>query len=383
MNVTVVTALPYYPQWEIYPEYKGMLYRTEQHGEVLVKRAWHYSRSHPGAIGRIMHEASLGAFALPRILNALNQADVAIIVSPDLSLAFVAARAARALDVPYVLSVQDVMPDAAIELGMLADGAPARLARHFARSIYSSAQRIYTLSEGMRSRIDALSGVGEKTHIVPNTIDTREFELGADGGRPFREEFVSPGTFAVVHSGNMGEKQDLDVLLRAARSLLPENDVHFYVFGDGAVRGRFEQRCREWSLSNVSLKPFQSRELLPHMLRGADAVLVSQRAEVVDIVVPSKLVTAMAAGAMIVAACADDSDTARILRASGGGVIVPAGDAEALVTALRAIKAGHIDERRHRERVREYAVQHFQREKAYAPVVDFLMRYAPTTTRSL
>src|SRR3989454_2808998 len=57
---------------------------------------------------------------------------------------------------------------------------------------------------------------------------------------------------------------------------------------------------------NVSHHPLQERSLLSHVLSGADVVLVSQLAEVVDIVVPSKLVTAMGAGAMIVAARSEE-----------------------------------------------------------------------------
>ena len=56
------------------------------------------------------------------------------------------------------------------------------------------------------------------------------------------------------------------------------------------------------ALENVSHYPLQSRSFLAHMLSGADIVVVSQVAEVIDIVVPSKLLTAMASGAMIVAA---------------------------------------------------------------------------------
>ena len=67
-----------------------------------------------------------------------------------------------------------------------------------------------------------------------------------------------------------------------------------------------------------------------HMLHGADIFLVSQVSSIVDIVVPSKLATAFGAGAMVVASCAENSETARLVRESGGGIVIPAGDDEAL-----------------------------------------------------
>jgi hypothetical protein len=132
----------------------------------------------------------------------------------------------------------------------------------------------------------------------------------------------------------MGEKQDLHLLLRAARRLKDNANIHFYVFGDGAVKREFLRVRDDWGLANVSHFPLQERSLLPHMLYGADICLVTQLPEVVDIVVPSKLITAMGAGAMIVAACAEQSETASLLRASGGGIVVPASDDQAVMLML-------------------------------------------------
>ena len=110
--------------------------------------------------------------------------------------------------------------------------------------------------------------------------------------------------------------------------------------------------------------------MLRHMLSGADVVLVSQLPEVVDVVVPSKLLTALGAGAMVVAACACDSETARLLSESGGGVVIPASDDEEFVRVIRRVRAGDVDSAGHRRRARAFAVKHFDRTTVYGPLVQ-------------
>jgi hypothetical protein len=110
------------------------------------------------------------------------------------------------------------------------------------------------------------------------------------------------------------------------------------------------------------------------MLAGADMVVVSQLPEVIDIVVPSKLLTAMGAGAAILAAGDPSSELAKLIDASGGGVVIPASDDEALVRTIQAFKTDPTAVTRRRQLAREYAMKHFDR----ASVFDELLRRSPS-----
>jgi colanic acid biosynthesis glycosyl transferase WcaI len=366
--VEVATSMPYYPEWRIRPAYRRALWRTERRDGIRIRRSWHFVRPRPTTITRILHEATLSLLALPNMVRVLRGARRAYIVSPALSYALTAAAVARLLRVRFTLVVKDVMPDAAVELGMMTNPIMVGASRRMARAAYGLADEIHTLGEGMRRRIAREADDPEKIHIVPDTIDPGELEPVSREVNEFRQRFVPDGTFAVLHTGNMGKKQDLFLLLRAAERLRHDRSVHFYVFGDGAVRDDFLSARDARGLDNVSHYPLQERRMLRHMLSGADAVLVSQLPEVVDIVVPSKLLTALAAGAMIVAACAPDSETARLVDRSGGGVRTPAGDDEALARAIADIRAGSVDAAACREAARAFATETFGRDAVYGPI---------------
>jgi colanic acid biosynthesis glycosyl transferase WcaI len=322
----------------------------------------------------LLHEATLSLLAIPRIIEALRGAAVVYVVTPDLGYAFVGMVIARLFPARRVLVVKDVMPDAAVALGMLRSRWAIAASSLLARVTYRWAQEIHTLCEGMRRRIARQDATPAKIRIVPDTIDAAELLPVPRERNEFRQRYAPSGTFAVLHAGNMGKKQDLQLLLRAARRLRDERGVHFYVFGDGAAKDEFVHVKEQWGLDNVTHYPLQERRMLAHMLSGADVVLVSQLAEVVDIVVPSKLITALGAGAMVIAACAPESEAADLVRASNGGVLIAPGDDAALADVICRIRAGHVDTEAYRRRGREFALRHFDRSAVYGPLADELMR---------
>lgn len=367
-DVRVATSMPWFPQWEIWPEYRGALWRTETHKGIRIFRAWHLISPHPSTLTRILHEVSISLFSVVNMVRALWRADVAFVALPLLSYAFTSSLVAAVMRVDRILIVKDILPDAAVELGMMRNSVLIAVSRWMARCAYALAIEVHTLGAGMVRRIARAAGPSKEIRIVPDTIDGDELAPEPFASNEFRRRFVPPGVFSVLHTGNIGKKQDLDLIVRAAERLRHDSKVHFYVFGDGAERAAFVERLATLALPNVSHFPLQERAMLRHMLSGADVVLVSQLPEVVDIVVPSKLVTALGAGAMVVAACDPASETAGLVNKSGGGIVIPPSDDAALVEAIGRIRNGLVDVGCHRARGRAFALATFDRKAVYGPV---------------
>ena len=74
------------------------------------------------------------------------------------------------------------------------------------------------------------------------------------------------------------------------------------------------------------------------MLAAADALLVSQRAQVVDSVLASKVLSYMASGRPIIAAVARLSATADLVRAANCGIVVAPEDTEALANGIERLR---------------------------------------------
>jgi colanic acid biosynthesis glycosyl transferase WcaI len=110
--------------------------------------------------------------------------------------------------------------------------------------------------------------------------------------------------------------------------------------------------------------PFQPRERLPEVQSSADVSVVTLSRDFGEVSVPSKVLGYMAAGRPMVAAVPEESATAGIVRASGGGRVLPVADAAALAQAIGAYAADPQQARQDGQRGREYLVAHFSRARA-------------------
>jgi glycosyltransferase involved in cell wall biosynthesis len=169
------------------------------------------------------------------------------------------------------------------------------------------------------------------------------------------------GTPIVLHSGNMGLKQGLEVLVDVAR-LAPE--VRIVLMGDGNQREAL--RTRAAGLPNLDFLPPAGADEFTDVLAAADVLAVTQRASVLDMSVPSKLTSYFVSGRPVVASVADEGGTAQEVRRSGAGVLVAPEDPGALLAAVRKLVDGPAEADTLGARGPEYVARHLSREAGLA-----------------
>jgi colanic acid biosynthesis glycosyl transferase WcaI len=136
----------------------------------------------------------------------------------------------------------------------------------------------------------------------------------------------------------MGLKQGLEQVVEAARVADgAATDLLFVLMGDGSQRSGLMSQAA--GVRTIQFLPFQPERDLPDVLGAADVLLVSERATVVDMSLPSKLTSYFVAGRPIVAAVPDHGATAAEVRRSGAGVVVPVGDPRGLNEAVAHLRA--------------------------------------------
>jgi colanic acid biosynthesis glycosyl transferase WcaI len=144
--------------------------------------------------------------------------------------------------------------------------------------------------------------------------------------------------FLVVHSGNMGVKQGLEVILGAAQLSREERTLHYLLVGDGAEREKLQAKARAMKLESVRFLPLLSDDRYRELLAASDVSLVTQQKCVADIVFPSKVITLMASGRAIVASVSHTSEVARVLNGEQAGLVVPPEDPNSLIAAVTALR---------------------------------------------
>jgi colanic acid biosynthesis glycosyl transferase WcaI len=373
-TVTMLTGLPYYPRWRVDPAYRGRLFPRERRNGVDIARSYLYVPRRVTTLRRMIHEASFVASSCLRALAGARP-DLLITVSPPLGLALSSVLLQRRWGIPYVFHVPDLQPDAAVDLGMLPSGPLVRALYAVERLAYRRAALVTTLTHAMQRRIIDKGIPPERVTLSPDWADPGLFALPVEGGgAAARRALGLEGRFIVLHAGNMGVKQGLDVVLDAALRTRDRADVVYLLVGDGAARPALEKRAAAMALPNLRFLPLQPDDAFRDLLAAADLTLVTQQKVVADIVFPSKVLTLLAAAKPVVASLNDSSEVARVVVESGAGLVTPAEDGAALAEAVRGICDDPASRRGMAEAGRAYARDHWDRGRTLADLEQALLR---------
>jgi len=218
---------------------------------------------------------------------------------------------------PMVLHIQDLVPDVAIAAGMLDERSlPVRAARRLERFVYRHAdahqRHLRRISD--ESRRETRS-VREDSH--PAELDHLASMTGGDGGDAFRTAHgVQPNDFLVMYSGGVGFKQGLETVIETADAMRAEERLKFMLIGEGPPLSDLKALATARNVPTSRSCLFKPRAGLLGQLSAADALLITQRKTVRDVVFPGKLLYYMAAGRAIVAAVDAESETGRFVAAN-------------------------------------------------------------------
>ncbi len=335
-QVEICTSFPYYPEWKIPAPYAGKVAFSEERNGVKIFRSYIYVPNPVTAFKRVLHEASfIASSAIRAVLRP--RPDLLLVVSPPLGLAAAAILLSRFWRIPYVFDVEDLQPDSAAELGMLPVWAVKFLYKVEAAA-YRYAKLVTTLTPSMRRRIVDKGVAAEKVELLEPRMDDSLVNLLPEEAEAFRSRYGFEEKFLVTHSGNMGVKQGLDVVLNAAALNRNDESMLFLFVGNGADRERVQHRTAEMNLQNVRFLPLLDQYEFRGLLAASCICLVTQQQSVSEIAFPSKVVTYLAAGRPIIASVNPDCEVARVVRESGAGRVVDAENPEALSLALHEMR---------------------------------------------
>lgn len=337
-QVRVVTTPPYYPAWAIGVGYSGHAWRTEQWQGATVYRCPLWMPRQPGGLKRLLYLASFTLSSLPVILRqVLWHPQVVWVVEPALFCAPTAYAVARLSGAKAWLHVQDFEVDAAFSLGLLRGAWLHRLVVGGESWLMRRFDMVSTISQRMLGRAAAKGVVPGHLNFFPNWVDMTQFALPSSAGvAAYRRELgIAPEAVVALYSGNMGDKQGLEVLAQVARLCLSEAPpgIVFVFCGNGAGRANLVTLCQ--GLTNVRIIGLQPPERLADFLATATIHLLPQRADAADLVMPSKLTGMLASARPVVATAHTGTELATVVQSCG--LVVPPEDAVAMANAVRTL----------------------------------------------
>ena len=235
----------------------------------------------------------------------------------------IAARHLRRAGVPYVLAP---------------NGTALRIERRrFAKRIFDAAlgtrvvrhaSRVIAVSDAERAQLGTIGVESHAIRVVPNPIDLAEFSPAPERGT-FRRRLGGPDAPLVLYLGRLSARKRIDVLVRAFAQVR-ESTARLVIAGnDMGAAQRARRLARELGVEGRTVYTGLLREgERLEALADADVLVYPSQDEIFGLVPLEALIC----GTPVIVA--GDSGCAEVVRASGGGHIVPVGDARALARAI-------------------------------------------------
>ena len=385
-EVSVFTGFPFAPEWHRRAGDRGRLFRIERAGKLTVYRLTHFIPRRPSsALQRALMEGSFSIVAFTAIIAAMirtGRPAALLYIGAQPTLAMLARIISSLARCPYFVNVNDLAARAALDVGIV--GGPLyRLLEAFEFAAYRKAAGASVLCRSFEQALVEHGYPNDRIRVIRSPIDVEHIRPVLPDGR-FLATFGIPGdAFVVMHAGSMGRKQGLMNIVHAA-GMTAGSRICWVFVGDGEDRAALVEATQSRGLENtVRFIPFQRDDELSAMFAAADVLLLNQLSTVTNTVIPSKLLTYMAAGRPVLAAVNANSQGAEILREADGGILVAPEDPEALSAAARWFMTQSGETlAAFAARNRAYAEKHFDQRKIVAAHEEFMLKMMGTRAAS-
>ena len=322
-EVKVITAPPYYPEWKIHENFNNF-FKKERKSNIEVLRCPLYVPSKPNTIKRLIHliTFSLSSF-LPIIFSAFWKPDIIIQVVPTFFCSIQTIILSKISKSKSIIHIQDFEVDAMFSISSTRGRIFRKLAFWIESKILKSFDYVSTISSGMMEKAKNKGVSQHKIIFLPNWTDINDFINVQRDNEVLLELGIDPNKKNVLYSGNMGEKQGLEIVIHVAKEMEDIENVQFIMIGEGSAKDRLKKLRDSTDAKNVIFLPLQPYEILPKILASCDCHLVIQKSAASDLVLPSKLVNILAAGGNCVTTALKTTSLGRLFSENNNlGVLV-------------------------------------------------------------
>lgn len=345
-DVTVLTGKPNYPSGAIFDGYRGSGVDKQTHAGIDVVRLPLRPRGTSNAFALALNYLSFIAsgYLLGPLALRGQGFDVVFVYAPSpLLQALPAIFFAWTRGIPLVLWVQDLWPEALASTGFVRSRCLLGAIKHVVRYIYRRADLLLIPSEAFRDSIERLGADPSKIRFHPNS--SKPVPIPKTLSRSTQQLVQSvQHHFSIVYAGNIGTVQALDTVVAAANLLKVQDDVRFYIVGNGTMAGAVADEIHRLGLGNVEMPGWVSPDEIHAVYDAASVLLLCMKDdEEIAQTIPNKLQVYMSMGKPIIVS--GNGEPARVLIMARAGLVANAGDASALVKAVMNLRRMPSDQR--------------------------------------
>lgn len=331
-------------------KYKGKAYRTEVDfdGHRTIHRFSMYAEG-KNPVMRALRYFLISIKHLNRALFSkyAKNVDVMFLASTPPYQGLLGATVKKIRKIPFVYNLQDIFPDSLVGTGLAKkDGLLWKIGRRIENCTYRNADKIIVISQDFKRNIMAKGVPEEKIVVIYNWVDENAITPVKDEDNELFEEFgISRNKFRVVYAGNLGNAQNIGILVEAAKRLKDNASIEFVIFGKGSLKNEIYETKAKEHLDNLKIFPIQPYERVSKVYGLGHVCIVACKPGLGGAAMPSKTWSIMSSGRAVLANF-DEGELKEIVEGgpstgSGSakpcGVFTKAGDLEGFVAAIEEL----------------------------------------------
>jgi glycosyltransferase involved in cell wall biosynthesis len=277
VDITVLTAMPNYPQMDIYEGYKDKTYVYEVIEGLKVHRSSIYVSKSKSIINRLRNYFSF-VISSARLGKAkLENFDFLLCESPPLFLGYSAMRIAKQKKAKLIFNVSDLWPESAEKLGVVNNKFLLKLAYNLEEKLYKRSCLVTGQTQGICHNINERFPA-VKTYWLPNGVDLGYYNPSKIEPGIWREKnnFAKEDVI-LLYAGIIGIAQGLEVILNSAKNFINTPNIKFVFIGSGPEKDKLLQLKAEQNLTNVFFLDAISKKEMPSVLRSVNAAIIPLR----------------------------------------------------------------------------------------------------------
>lgn len=354
-EVTALVGLPNYETGRVLKKYKHGKNRKETINGVQVFRTFEIGRR-KGVFWRMLNYFS---YTLSSSWYAFwHRKKYDIVFSYQLSPVFMllpAAIIAKKQHIPLYVYCLDLWPESVKAMPPGDKAIIFKPIHYLSRYLYKKADEISVQSKSFFEYFEKVNNIPkQKLSYIPQMASSEYLDM----------DFTSDnGIIDLVFLGNIGNAQDIEIIINAAEKNKDLKNFAVHFIGDGIFLKKAKQLVKNKGLENIiSFYGRKPLEEMPQYYKLADVCLVTLKGgSIISKTIPAKVQGYMAAGIPILAAL--DGFGAEVINKSGAGICVPTGDLEKFSAAMRDFILNYKNYSSCSTKAREYFKQNFTKRK--------------------
>ena len=297
-DVTVLTAMPNYPEMIIHKEYRGKFYTYEEADGLKIHRSSVFVSKSRSLIFRLINYFSFVCSSFFTGLFRIKRQDFILCESPPLFLGITAWLLKKIKRSKLVFNVSDLWPESAEKLGLVTNKFLLSTSKRLEEFLYKRSELVTGQTQGICHNI-SVRFPHKRIHWFPNGVDVEYYaseskrlnEIAAWREKNnFRKE-----DFILLYAGIIGYAQGLEVILNAADGLRKHYHIKFVLLGTGPEKKRLVEMKEKLKLTNVFFLDNVAKTEMPEILYSIDAAIIPlKKLELFKGAVPSKIFEALA-----------------------------------------------------------------------------------------